>query len=63
MPAALPSPRVEEWACGQLTGPGVAMHRCPGSKDSSGSRRPPGRRCSPRTHQVEGGLVGAGRDF
>lgn len=21
MPAALPSPRVEEWACGQLAGP------------------------------------------
>lgn len=58
MPAALPSPRVEEWACGQLAGPVR-----PGLKDSSGSGHSPGRHCSLRTHRVEVGLVGAGRDF
>lgn len=40
------------------------MHRCPGSKDSSGSRSSLGRRCSLRARLVEVGLEQEGNfDF
>lgn len=47
-----------------LQAQGVAVHRCPGSKDSSGSRISPGRHCSLWAKVVEVGLEQVGNfDF
>lgn len=54
---------VEEGACGQLAGTGVAVRRCPGSKDTSGSSCCLGR-AAPKGSVVEVGLQQGGNlDF